>query len=264
MFYKHRNEPAELKLLKVLMQRKQLTKEEEQNYFNLKKGYEGELKFDHFTEKLNCPCLILNDLYLKINNRDVQIDSLIIADNKVYLFEIKNYEGDFYYEDDRLFLKNHKEIINPIIQLERLQSLFRQLLLNLNFSMPIEAYLVFINPAFMLYQAPMDKPILLSSQLNRFINHLNHIDTLLNHHHEELAKKLLGLHIVHEQFQLDYKYELLQKGTSCLQCGSHSYTINSFKFICLNCSSEENLKSAIVRTIKEIFSPFPSRKDYNK
>lgn len=98
MIAKPRKEPAELSILKLLDVRMNLSSVEKRYYFNLKKGYEGELQFDSLVEKLECDCLVLNDLLLKVNNTTFQIDSLIITADALYFFEIKNYEGDYYYE----------------------------------------------------------------------------------------------------------------------------------------------------------------------
>ena len=43
--------------------------------------------------------------YSKINNTTFQIDTLIIISETIYFFEVKNYEGDYYYESDRLYKK---------------------------------------------------------------------------------------------------------------------------------------------------------------
>ena len=98
LLLKTRTEPTELVLLRLLNQRSQLSKDDQQNYFKLKKGYEGELMFDSLIEKLEIECLILNDLLLKVNNKTFQIDSLLIRNNQIQIFEVKNYTGDFYYQ----------------------------------------------------------------------------------------------------------------------------------------------------------------------
>lgn len=97
LLYKARTEPAELIILNSLNHRMQLSKFDQQNYSNLRKGFEGELLFDSLTNNLESDCLVLNNLLLKTNNQTFQIDTLIITNNLVYLCEIKNYEGDFYY-----------------------------------------------------------------------------------------------------------------------------------------------------------------------
>ncbi|WP_332249037.1 nuclease-related domain-containing protein [Bacillus sp. J33] len=116
MHYKFRNKAAELLLLKSLRTRMSLSDKEEQHYLNLKKGYEGEILFDLWTNKLESDCYILNDLLLKLNNTLFQIDSLVIFSECIYIFEVKNYEGDYFYESDRFYKKPKREITNPLNQ----------------------------------------------------------------------------------------------------------------------------------------------------
>ncbi|MBP2076595.1 nuclease-related domain-containing protein [Oceanobacillus polygoni] len=163
MPYKPRTKSRGLQVLHALDKRKKLTNKEKQHYFNLNKGYEGEALFDHFTAKLKCECFILNDLLLETNNTSFQIDCLIITGDKFYIYEVKNYEGDYHYQSDKLFKKPRLEIINPLHQLSRSESLLRQLLLTLGFIPQIDASVVFINPSFTLYQAPLDKPFSFSN-----------------------------------------------------------------------------------------------------
>ena len=146
MPYKSRTESAELLILKSLNTRMNLSEKDKQHYFNLKKGYKGEILFDSLTEKLHCECFILNDLLLNLNNSTFQIDSLIISSETIYLFEVKNYEGDYYYESDRLYKKPKFEISNPLSQLSRSESLLRQLLQNLGFNIPIRCFSRFYQP----------------------------------------------------------------------------------------------------------------------
>lgn len=96
-----------------------LSKQDKQYHYNLKKGYEGELLFDSLTKKLRCECLILNDLLLEVNLTTFQIDSLIITQGKLFYYEVKNQEGDYYYEADKFFRKTKIETANPLLQVQR-------------------------------------------------------------------------------------------------------------------------------------------------
>ena len=173
MLCKARTESIELQILRSLNSRMGLSDKEKQHYFNLKKGYEGELMFDALTEKLQCDCLILNDLLLKMNQTIFQIDTIIIFPETIYLFEVKNFEGDFYYEEDRLYKKPKSEISNPLIQLSRSESLFRRLLHHYGFNIAIDASVVFINSEFTLYQTPLNQPLIFPTQLNRYFKKIN-------------------------------------------------------------------------------------------
>ena len=80
----------------------------------------------------------------------------------IYVFEVKNFEGDYYYEPatDKIFPKyKDVDIVNPLFQLMRSETLLSQLLLRSGFKLPIKSFVIFINPEFTLYQSPLDKPI---------------------------------------------------------------------------------------------------------
>lgn len=114
MLHKPRTIPPELLTLRHLNHRMHLPPGDKQHLFNLNKGFEGELKFDTWTEKLSCDCLIINDLLLTINKTHFQIDSIIIIANVIYLYEVKNLEGDYIYdtERDKFYQMNKLEIVN--------------------------------------------------------------------------------------------------------------------------------------------------------
>lgn len=173
MFMKHRTESRELIILRYLHLRMDLASKEKQYYVNLEKGFEGEKKFDELLMALPNEWLILNDLLLEMNNSEFQIDSLLFTRNTFHLFEIKNYCGDFYIEGDKWFSTSGTEIKNPLNQLQRSESLLNNLLRELRIHDPIVAHLVFINPEFTLYQAPLNNCIIFPTQLARFMKHLH-------------------------------------------------------------------------------------------
>ncbi len=127
MILKKLEESEDLKLFRELSLRMQLSDAENQYLSNMEKGYEGEQAFSNMLEKRSDDWLIINDLLLEHNNTRFQIDTLLLQHNGIYLFEVKNYEGDFYVESDKWFQKSGKEMKNPILQLTRSESLLRQL-----------------------------------------------------------------------------------------------------------------------------------------
>ncbi|WP_319418059.1 nuclease-related domain-containing protein [Virgibacillus necropolis] len=228
----------------------------------MKKGYEGEVLFDELTEKLQCECLILNDLLLEVNNTYFQIDSLIIMQRKFHLYEVKNYEGDFYYESDKLYKKPKMEVINPLHQLSRCESLLRQLLHSHGFNPQIVASVVFINPQFTLYQAPIDKPIIFPTQLIQHMENVNEITSKLTEKHKKVADQLLSLNITdspHKKIP-PYYYDKLQKGVTCPQCHSFAITVAKRICICNDCGSKESVTNAVLRTVNEFQILFPNEK----
>lgn len=162
MLLKRRSESHELMIMQALNTRMELSDKEKFNYLNLKKGYEGEVKFDLLLEGLGEERFIIHDLLLEVNNSYFQIDTLIISQGVIYLLDVKNYQGDCYLKSEKLYsVTTEREYKNPVDQLKRSATLLRQLIQNLKHNYLVDASVIFINPEFTLYQAPLDQPIIL-------------------------------------------------------------------------------------------------------
>ncbi|MEH7387063.1 nuclease-related domain-containing protein [Bacillus sp. JJ1521] len=159
MIIKNRNVPKELVLLRFLQGRMKVSEKTENQIISLEKGFIGEKMFQQRMTKLTLDCLFINDLLLETNNTHYQIDSLLFTQPKIHIFEVKNYEGDYLFDGDCLRLLSGKEIKNPLNQLSRSVSLFRQFLQNQRMNFTVEGHLVFINPEFYLNNASPDLPI---------------------------------------------------------------------------------------------------------
>ncbi|GGH82636.1 DNA-directed RNA polymerase subunit M/transcription elongation factor TFIIS [Pullulanibacillus pueri] len=240
-----------------------LSEKEKFIYSNLEKGFEGETKCDQLLESLQEERYVINDLLFEVNNSYFQIDTLIISQGVIHLLDIKNFQGDWYLEANRLYkVSNQNEYKNPVDQLKRCETLFRQLLNNLKQTFLVESFVIFINPEFTLYQAPMDKPIILPTQLHRFLVDLNKIPSKLNDKHKKLAQKLIALNHSKNPFTTlpSYDYELLQKGVYCENCKSFLVSIIKRDFICKNCGHHESIHHAILRNTEEYRVLFPNDK----
>lgn len=262
MLLKARTEPMELIALRHLNRRMELSSQEKFQLWTMEKGYEGEVKFDRMTENLAEERFIIDDLLLQVNNSYFQLDKVIIAKDGVYLIDIKYHEGDYFLEGEKLYSVNRKrEYKNPVIQLKRSETLFRQLLQNLKMNHLVRASIVFNNPEFTLYQAPMDQPIIFPTQVKRFIKDLNSTPSKLDDSHKKLAQTLLSLHQIKNPFSImpEYHYAKLEKGMHCRECGSLNTEVDNYDLICGRCSTHERIEQAIVRHIEEIKVLFPEK-----
>ncbi|MEK5382139.1 nuclease-related domain-containing protein [Niallia sp. FSL W8-0635] len=202
MLYKPRTVSPEIFVLNSLNLRLELSSNEKQYLANLQKCFEGEKMFDSLTENLIENCYIIHDLLLQTNNNTLQIDSTIITAEEIHLFEIKNYEGDYYYQNDRIFTMNHKEISNPLNQIRRNETLFQQILQKHGLeNKTITSFVVFINPEFTLYQAPLTLPFIFPTQIQRSLKRINHHSSKANKYQKQLAEKLTSLHINKSPFK---------------------------------------------------------------
>ncbi|RSD22320.1 nuclease-related domain-containing protein [Mesobacillus subterraneus] len=260
MLLKERTEPHDLVVLRYLNNRMELSAKDQFQLSTLEKGYAGEVMFDQKTEHLSEERYIIDDLLLQVNNSFFQLDKVIIARDAIHLIDVKNFVGDFYLDGDKLYaVKNGREYKNPITQLTRSATLFRQLLQNLKLNHIVHATTIFINPEFTLYQAPMDQPIILPTQTNRYIKELQNTPSKLEHSHQILAQKLLSLHQVKNPFSNlpDYDYEQLEKGIYCKNCYSFNTYVQKFDLVCGKCGTHEKIGDAVLRTTEEFKLLFP-------
>jgi hypothetical protein len=257
-----RKKSKELLIQESLNVRMKLPNKEKSLYLHNKKGYEGEVQFDQLLEKINIECLVLNDLLFELNGKYFQVDKIIITQQGLIFFEVKNFEDEYYIEDGKWYALPKKEIDNPLDQLNRSHSLLLRLLQSVGYNCSVDKHLVFVNPEFTLYHAPLNSSIVLPTQLNRLVNKLNMIPSKLNENHTKLANKLLSLHVEEYPFKrsIKYSYEELIKGFTCATCLSFITKINTKRITCEKCGKEEDVKSAVLRSVEEIKLLFPEMK----
>lgn len=260
MFKKERSIPAELVILRILNYRTDLSVKERQQLYNKEKGYEGELKFDSLICDLDT--LVICDLLFELGDTVFQIDTLIFFYERIYLIDVKNFEGEYCYEDGLFKTISGSEIKDPMLQLKRCHSSLRQLLQKYGYNLPIDAILVFINPDFTLFQQSLNPQINLPTQMNSFIKKLHKMPSKLSDKLHKLADLLVSLHKTENPYVRlpKYHYENLEKGITCGSCHSFNVYVSKTKITCKNCGCEERVESAVLRNVEEFKILFPDIK----
>ncbi|MDF2788089.1 MAG: Nuclease-related domain protein [Neobacillus sp.] len=220
------------------------------------------MQFDRLTEKLQRDCHILNDLQLESNKSSFQLDSSLIFQDTYSLFEVKNFEGEYVYDAEYFKTLSGRDFQNPLDQLKRSKLMLSQILQSLGSKLTVEAYVIFINPQFTLYQTPPDLPFILPTQLETFMKKLDQKPSRLNQSHVNLADKLISLHQTDSPYtQLpSYEYGQIRKGITCNKCNSFSVSVQGKRVVCHNCGCEEMVSSAVLRMVGEFKLLFPDRK----
>lgn len=261
---KSREKSAQLKGYESLNSRLSLSKDDRAIYSHFKIGFEGETLFDSYVESiLSGDVLVLHDLLLSVNGSSIQIDSLILLNNRVYLFEIKNYKGEYRFESGKYISKTGYSIVSPNNQLERTTTLFNQLMKQWNYSVNINENLVFINNEFTLFGAPPDDSVCLPTQVHTFLRNLNSQETALNPKMRQLANRLLDNHKQSVPFQLKlpaYEWKDLHKGPTCERCRSFAVEYTQRSCTCKACGLKTPKIHNIVGNIDEIRLLFPEMK----
>lgn len=119
-------------------------------------GKEGELQakkiLNHY---LNENDLLLNNLNISIHGRNTELDYVVINNNSVFIFEVKNFSGKLVGNEDDQYWNKYKisrgnkeyikEIRNPIKQLKREIYLLKEYLKYYGVDLWIEGYVLFVN-----------------------------------------------------------------------------------------------------------------------
>lgn len=253
--------PRILEVYHALLNRMPFSETDKNKYYNAKIGYEGEMMFYSFLQK-NAPDshLALYSLSLRHNNTTFQIDSLLINNNTLYLFEIKNYSGDIIIHNNNWYICSpKKEILNPLIQLKRSESLLRQFLASKQINIPIKSYIIFINPEFTLYQAPLNPQLIFHSQLKRFFHSQFFQMEPPSNQQFQLANLFVKNHIknnLKDDLPI-YTFSNLKKGVKCPLCDRFMKVNSSQSLKCISCSFIEKNNEALLRSIKEFHILFP-------
>ncbi|QFT88098.1 Nuclease-related domain protein [Bacillus sp. THAF10] len=262
MFFKERLVPKELQVYRMLRPRLEVM--DEAYYWNLEKGYEGERQYDCWLESWKLPeWIVVNDLLLEHSRNVFQLDSLILTKERIYLFDVKNFEGDFFIEGERWFTLNKKEIKNQLLQLQRSETMLRKLLYDSGYNLPMVSNLIFVNPQFQLYQCPSDLPIIFHSQMERYKRKmLLECSGKCPTNHLRLAEKLVGMHMEDSPFSKfpQYEFDELRKGVFCLGCGGKCVRDSKYYLVCLDCEKKETNQAAVRRLIIEYLTLFPKGK----
>ncbi|WP_421384145.1 NERD domain-containing protein [Bacillus salacetis] len=260
MKLKERVESDELMIYRSLNSRKDLNAKEKQYYAGLEKGFAGEKLFDEWLKPVLENRILLPDMQFMPNNTFVQIDTILLTSKVIYLFEVKNYEGDHILKGDNLQRIDGTNTKNPILQLKRNEPVLRGIMENLGYTIPIQSIAIFVNPRFHLYNAPIDLPIIYPNQLERFIAKIRKSSSFLKRNHTEIASNLISKTTATNPYtQLpDYRYDELKKGILCPGCRKF-YTYYSKNLNCHYCNHQEDSYSAVFRTLEEFMRLFPER-----
>lgn len=261
MILRHRQESDELRLYRYLDARMTLDGNDKQQYLVLEKGFEGEIAFDRMLDGLDGEFLIINDLLLEFQGTYFQIDKLVILSEGISVYEVKNYEGDYYVEQGTWYSHSGSEIKNPLDQVKRSDSLLRRYLQKLRSSLKVTSHLTFVNPEFTLFQAPLRENIILPTQLKRLVRDFEQPHGKLNERHMELAKRILAGHVAVSPFRRtpEYRYEDLEKGLLCGSCRSIETYMNGGRLVCSSCDTTEEIDAAIMRSVAEFMFLFPEK-----
>ncbi|OAO24507.1 nuclease-related domain-containing protein [Mammaliicoccus lentus] len=229
----------------------------EELYAIWKQGYIGEKEFSEILNEQKSETW-LHDLQFK-NYNQVQLDFIVVTDEAIIQFEIKNYTGDYYYENGKLFRSTGYVAKDLIHQFEVSDETLKRIAKKYKIDRKVISYIVFINPTFTLYGDLRSRiNILLYSELHKLKDMLG-----ANFKYDEnvwICKKLKSLHqpfiTSHLYFQ-KVEFSKIGVGIKCNSCNKMiepSEVFNVRKYVkCKKCGTITSRHSIIIQSLKELY-----------
>lgn len=254
MIILERKKPVKLFLLEALLRRWQESERDygyfRELYLQMKKGYEGELKFDREWKELIIPTEYYLFHHFETENtygHSHQIDTLFICPNFLWLLEIKNSSGriDFQMERNQLirtrFDGTTESLRTPIDQAERHIRFLKGKLERLNIHLPLIYSIVIADDATIIGPVPNSISVFhlggLQSKLDALYR--QYPKKLSTQQMEQLKEELVKMQIpIKWRPQIDVRK--IKKGALCKQC--EYQTVMDYKkgrFICPKCNFKD-------------------------
>ncbi len=229
----------------------------EELYAIWKQGYIGEKEFSEILNEQKSETW-LHNLQFK-NYNQVQLDFIAVTDEAIIQFEIKNYTGDYYYENGKLFRSTGYVAKDLIHQFEVSDETLKRIVKKYKIDRKVISYIVFINPTFTLYGDLRSRiNILLYSELHKLKNMLG-----ANFKYDEnvwICKKLKSLH---QPFITSYLYfekvefSKVIGGLKCISCNKiiePSEIFNVRKYVkCKKCGTISSRYAIVLQSLKELY-----------
>lgn len=243
--------------LHVLNRRFRLDDKNQSTLQKLELGHKGEIDFDTSVQPFveSNQLIHLKDLIFEYDEgkKEIQIDNLIIAHDKCFIFEVKKFQFNVNIDNRGLFCNEHgKEMVAMTTQVERQKEEVRKLLHDVGYPMALYHYLVFINPDYTVYGLQKNHNVLLSSNLKKFFE-THFRPNRQDYTYFEVAvnerKKTISKYAEFYEINLD----LLAKGVFCEKCESRMRRASRRKYSCHICNTSISTLTAVQSLIQDIY-----------
>ena len=246
--------------LNVLSYRTQLLNDDKETLKRLESGFRGEVLFDDMLSDYPDIIHVKDVLFAYDNNREIQVDNIIVAHDVCYILEVKNFSFNLKVDSRGFFFyENGKECSLLNTQAERQKDSVRQLISDIGYPMPIHHYLVFINPDQMIYGLESRHPIITRNTLGKFlVNHMKGNRKNYDFFETAIDERRLK-HSKHDHYY-DICLNNLKKGVFCPKCYQRMRRISRYRYHCGICLKYVGTVDAIKLLIRDIKSLNPEYK----
>ena len=258
MFLTERNKSNEHIYLETLSKRAILTQEEEKKLSRLNRGFEGEQLYDQIFDEVGHQNLnVFRDIWIQADKSLIQIDALIVTDETVFINEIKNYSGNYKYENNTWQIGKIQISDDPIIQSKRAISKLIKIFLENKINIKTDFNIIFPNPYFIL--STDDNYCRLKTIKRELMKqYFRNIQQLTSWNNAERIVQIIQDHIVLEpKHTTNTDPSRLTPGRQCLKCTSFELTPKRYSTTCNICNHKSLNKDHVLSAIRDYSVLFP-------
>lgn len=248
-----RMKPQDLSWLEAVRQRGDLNDEEKKSYQRLLSGFQGEMAFDQFYDHfLGNEVSHLDDVTLGYRGDVLQMDKIFKHKNIIFLVDIKNYQGNYVYENNALKIGGTTFTNDIVEQARRARRIFTRLFEDYHLSLEVKNVIIFINERGKINLCDELPEIILNyEEIPSWLMSLRgYTQVTQNMNWQKLIKNYQIPHYGTNRICTIERLKRLKKGIHCAKCGNFSLTSKRYVLQCV-CGYVETKKIAYLRTICE-------------
>ncbi|WP_414055863.1 nuclease-related domain-containing protein [Macrococcus equi] len=187
------------------------------NLKRLHQGYSGELVFYEMIKDFE-GCIVLWDISLETPGR-AQFDFIVITDERIYHFDVKNFSGKYTYKDGNFISEKQYVSSDVLSRLNRGHKVMQQFLAQVNVDFPFHSRVVFINETFQLKGFEASDSVIFADDLYKICDYLGS-KKVITQEMIDLAQDIIYHHKPKNYFERIHYYSIeeMQKGVRCPKC----------------------------------------------
>ena len=202
--------------------------------------------------------IYLQNVWLDKNGR-YESDIIVITNVGIYIFEVKNYEGNFVYDNGDCKINNYDLTENCIAQTNRAYKKMQSICSDTFIKAKTHGAIIFIgeyNPVEI--KSPISNiKVVKRSGLKSYIQQM--IEEERNFHERQIdidsLMQQLNKYCIPDPFRFnplsDEEFTNIRTGICCSRCQNFSLDITGEHYFRCECGMEESLEEAVIRTICE-------------
>lgn len=227
---------------------------------NLTRGFEGEHTVYQWFQSYSKQSVHIIDDYWFYHGKNMQIDMLVIVDNRWIVVEVKNYHRYFEYSNNECYLNGKLMSDNHFIQLAHRTQRMRHIASELNPNIQVESVMVFIDEHCEInIQSKVSTKVIQRNQLK------NYIETLSSEQKRRgdrvTSISLISKHLEYYRVPSPFKPKVIddptlqmstRPGIHCAHCHSYQTLVSDRYIKCKACGHNEAKNLAICRVALEL------------